>query len=681
MTKYLKYILILVLFILPLKVSAIGTSKYYVDVTVNEDGSATFKEMIIFDGSYNYLKRNLYLKGNTKTFTGNYASDFYNTDIYNATSITNICASSTSRNVSDFSYVKNHDTCFDIVTNGYSGMHHKYELNANNNDYNIIVYHPSSYDKAFYLEYTITDAVVIHNDVAELMYNFEWSEVIEDYQVYLHLPKESHTFRIFSHGPMQGENKLIDNKTAYAYWEYLESDTKTDIRIVFDKSLVPQGTKKSNVSALDKIVEYETKQAEIQNDLREQLKEEIKNNAIYYTEYASKHPSRENYNNAIYYVDQLDDEELKKELQTTLNKVLEEVIRKEKIARNISLTLTILWILGLCYLTYKFYKKYDKEYKSLFTNEYLRELPASYGPEILGYLLTKSNIKSEYLSASIMELIRKKSLKIDDTYSNNKKFKIIDLKDEKVDENLTSSEKLLKKWFINEVGNGEYVTDSDIKRASKNDYEDFLSSYRSWKNEVISVGESMNFYEKNGGKKALYCLYALSGIAIYILCVAIYPNSVFPFILVPISIIAMIYILTSSKKTPKGNDDYVKWMAFKRFLLDFGRFEEKELPEIYLWEHFLVYATTFGIADKVEKAMNMKIQEYKLDTNSSYIPYFYTRNIMINNIINNSIQTGISKAQSAYNAAHSSSSSSGGFGGGASFGGGGGGFGGGGGRG
>ena len=60
MTKYLKYILILILFILPLKVSAIGTSKYYVDVTVNEDGSATFKEMIIFDGSYNYLKRNLY---------------------------------------------------------------------------------------------------------------------------------------------------------------------------------------------------------------------------------------------------------------------------------------------------------------------------------------------------------------------------------------------------------------------------------------------------------------------------------------------------------------------------------------------------------------------------------------------------------------------------------------------
>ena len=79
--------------------------------------------------------------------------------------------------------------------------------------------------------------------------------------------------------------------------------------------------------------------------------------------------------------------------------------------------------------------------------------------------------------------------------------------------------------------------------------------------------------------------------------------------------------------------------------------------------------------------MNMKIQEYKLDTNSSYIPYFYTRNIMINNIINSSIQNGISKAQSAYNAAHSSSSSSGGFGGGASFGGGGGGFGGGGGRG
>ena len=42
----------------------------------------------------------------------------------------------------------------------------------------------------------------------------------------------------------------------------------------------------------------------------------------------------------------------------------------------------------------------------------------------------------------------------------------------------------------------------------------------------------------------------------------------------------LIYPFTITKRTLKGNDHYYKWKAFKRFLLDFGRFNEKELPEI-----------------------------------------------------------------------------------------------------
>lgn len=43
----------------------------------------------------------------------------------------------------------------------------------------------------------------------------------------------------------------------------------------------------------------------------------------------------------------------------------------------------------------------------------MRDIPTTYGPEILGYLLSTSNIKPEYLSASVMELIRKKNLKVE----------------------------------------------------------------------------------------------------------------------------------------------------------------------------------------------------------------------------------------------------------------------------
>ena len=36
---------------------------------------------------------------------------------------------------------------------------------------------------------------------------------------------------------------------------------------------------------------------------------------------------------------------------------------------------------------------------------------------------------------------------------------------------------------------------------------------------------------------------------------------------------------------------------------DFSLLNEKEIPAIEVWEHYLVYATVFGIADKVLKQL------------------------------------------------------------------------------
>ena len=125
------------------------------------------------------------------------------------------------------------------------------------------------------------------------------------------------------------------------------------------------------------------------------------------------------------------------------------------------------------------------------------------------------------------------------------------------------------------------------------------------------------------------------------------------------------------KRTKKGNEDYVRWKAFKNFLEDFGRFDIKELPEIALWEKYLVYATVFGLADKVEKAMNVKIQEYPQGTVGVYYPTWVDFHIahMVSHSINNSFtsnQTAITNSRIA----SSNRSSGGGFGGGFSSGGG-----------
>ena len=162
-------------------------------------------------------------------------------------------------------------------------------------------------------------------------------------------------------------------------------------------------------------------------------------------------------------------------------------------------------------------------------------------------------------------------------------------------------------------------------------------------------------------------------ISVYILADAFLRN--FYFGLFVISVIFGIYITTLIKyknRTEKGAIEYSKWMAHKRFLKDFGSFGEKELPEIALWERYLVTATILGCAKKVRKEMQLKIASMPNYDGSVYLNDFYVLNKVSNNItrtVNRSINSAITKA----NISETASSSSGGFGGGSSFGGGGGG--------
>ena len=132
-----------------------------------------------------------------------------------------------------------------------------------------------------------------------------------------------------------------------------------------------------------------------------------------------------------------------------------------------------------------------------------------------------------------------------------------------------------------------------------------------------------------------------------------------------------IYTMAFNKRTKKGNEHYRKWQAFKNFLNDFGTFDIKELPEIALWERYMVYAVIFGLAKKVQAAMNVKIKEFDIN-DPYYNPYlnswlYYDLNYSLVSAINDSVASSINAAN-----AQSMSSSGSGFGGGFSSGGGGG---------
>ena len=124
------------------------------------------------------------------------------------------------------------------------------------------------------------------------------------------------------------------------------------------------------------------------------------------------------------------------------------------------------------------------------------------------------------------------------------------------------------------------------------------------------------------------------------------------------------------------------WNGLKKFMEDYSMLDERLVPDIVLWEKYLVYATAFGVADKVLKQLKV-VHPEMFDRRDDY----YGRNrygywYMVNsphyhdnffNSFNRDLGNVYKKAASSYSVAHSSSSSGSGGGGGFSGGGGGGG--------
>ncbi len=67
--------------------------------------------------------------------------------------------------------------------------------------------------------------------------------------------------------------------------------------------------------------------------------------------------------------------------------------------------------------------------------------------------------------------------------------------------------------------------------------------------------------------------------------------------------------------TQYGVNEQAKWYGLYNFLNSDSLINEKEIPDLVLWEKYLIYATAFGISEKVINAI--KINAVKLDIDTS----------------------------------------------------------------
>lgn len=598
---------------------------YIVDSRIDISGNMVVREVIKVKGSFNgYIRDLKYKNSNNKVFDKSIDS-FYGSSIYDASNIE-------VRKVGTINYDKELDfNVFDQSVNEFTmndsctvnkGCYEKSDIT---DGVSLKMYNETNNSSTyFYIEYLLGNVVVIHEDIAEVYFNFVgdmFDDDINKYKLRVVLPdKTKELVRVWAHGPLNGNVSPIKDENGYYYGGYLEindlySNTPVDMRLTFDKNLILVDhpyLKKSEVLALDKILEVENLRADKANKEREKAK------FFMYGSYAL---------GSVYLV---------------------------------------LLVLLFVYI----YIKYDKELKTNFDMEYNREFINDYDVTNIEYLFDKK-ITEKAFSTSILNLIYKKNIKIEQI--DKKDYKLIKVNTD----NVSESEEYLMKMIFDNIGNKEYVLLSQIKKYAKEIHgttSEFLTSFTTWQNKVTSESIKNNFYESNTKIKVLGVLFSLVGYLVFYVMVSFNGFNLFSIIIFICALVFMIYVLIFNKRTKRGAEDYQKWKAFKRFLEDFGRFDEKELPEIVLWERYLVYANIFGIADKVGKTMKIKFNE--INTNNQYsngdLLFDYMMWNNLNHSINNTVRSSVSTARTVVNEAiaKSSSSSGGGFGGGFSSGGG-----------
>lgn len=499
-------------------------------------------------------------------------------------------------------------------------------------------------EMTFLYRYTIYGMVTKFDDCAELNYKlFEYLNMkVQKAEVNFYFSKAITTpdeFHCYGHGLSQGNviaPSANDNKVTYTAKNIAKTD-EFECRIIFPSSYVSNISANNtvNVDLLNPLIEYETA--------------------------------------------------LAKETNTQIIIVL---------VANI---ITIIIIGLMIIITIKMYKKYDKEFTPSFDKEYLRELPFDYPPAIMSYLYYFGKNNDEDVTATLLDLIRRGYLDLETSGDLNAKdpnftIRFVDSKKEEMKEVLLPHEKHLITWFISHIGDGEKVTIEQIEDYGKkySQAQVFQNDGLEFQKKIKSASDKHDFFlntMKDKKEAAEFGFIPLIfGLVLFILSKVLFAflewnisltwNTV---VMAIIAVVYFVYVATIKKRSVNGNEEYAQWGAFKRFLEDFGNFKDYAMPGILIWEHFLVYATSFKIADKVMEQLKVKLPDLSSEGTFMSNRYYYHHNFYVHSTFNR-INSSISKARvNTFSsiAAHNSSSGGGhggGFSGGSSHGGGGGGF-------
>ena len=506
----------------------------------------------------------------------------------------------------------------------------------NNNEYEIAwgVSIDTTTRKQYLIRYTVKDVIKKYNDCAELYWQFVGSEFeisADSITGIIKLPNkvsDKDELKVWGHTEyLNGEIYVTDLDIVEFNVNKYKSGNFVEVRIAMPTYVMSKLENTSNINKIDSIIEQETKWANEANARRD----------------------RRNKNFKLLI------------LATILVNTSIGIMFSKKIKKN---------------------KQFLEKNPNILPEqqlEYYRELPDKEETPLEAVFILKTGYKQSCLpnvfSATILNFALKGYIRIE---QEGKTIKIL-LNKIKTDELMGDEKKVLE--ILRAASNNNELTMAELEKYIKN-YPSKLMNLNSTFEKVSKTQASeKGKFDTNRFNKQI--VYAEKNVGYIFLLIIIITASIFTigyayknvqsmlitctiislafFIVVTIiNLILNIKITTSFNGfTQKGINEQEQWKAFKKYMEDFSYLNEKEVPQLVLWEKYLVFATAFGIADKVLKQLKVKYPELNdPDTIHSMILFnsMYSSNGFNTGFIN-SISSSTSRM---YSSTYSSGSGGGG---------------------
>ena len=510
--------------------------------------------------------------------------------------------------------------------------------------------------RKYQIKYKVVDAVKTYNDCSELYWQLVGNEnglSVDKLTATILLPKavqNSNNLRAWAHGPYNGNVYPKTDRVTLSV-DYLDPEVMVEVRLAVLEDIFSENTV-IPMDRLNTILSEEEQWAEEANRERE--------------EYIKDQQRKEN---------------------------LEKIMAVIMIIAVIGFA--VLFIVLLIMAGIKCAKIPKRKIPYI---DYFRDIPdktSSAGDAALLYYNKNGKFSknlSKVISATMLQLAVKKYIVFSEdktgkkpdvrvsilNYSENVKTMLGLKKDEQIVYNL------LVKVANSTKEEVKTFTMKEMEKYAKKHSSTFIKSVNKIEKEVRAEQARLGNYDKKIDEQKTK---ELNAIKLY----TIFGFIVLYFGFFPISLLLFANIIPHAilynklnPLTDKGLEEAAKWKGLKRYMEDFSLLNEKEVPDLKLWEKYLVFATAFGIADKVIDQLKVKYPDLQEIDGYDYVYMNLLYSSALNTAFLTSLNTAVNRAymgglsnQAGSNYSGGNFSSGGGFGGGFS---GGGGFGGGGGR-